>query len=107
MVGLFTSVKQLRKCKSDTVIQMLEREAKAEEVGEGLLGRTHRVLCGYTISQDIQSSKDIPTSDASHEQGPRLPTFCLSRYVLRGSYNHLPRFRTLLEWLTEPRKTLY
>ena len=43
------SVKQLRKRASDTVIQVLQRGATAEDVGEGsVLGRPRRVLLGYT-----------------------------------------------------------
>ena len=33
--GRFTSVKQLRKCASNTVIQVLQRGAEAEDLGGG------------------------------------------------------------------------
>ena len=36
LVGVLASVKQLRKCASDTVISELQREAKAEDMGGGV-----------------------------------------------------------------------
>ena len=48
LVGILTSVKQLRKCASGTVIWILERGVKADDMGEGSVpGRSHRVLHGY------------------------------------------------------------
>ena len=35
LVVVLTSVKQLRKCASDTIIEVLQRGAKAEDMGEG------------------------------------------------------------------------
>ena len=46
-----TSVKQLRKCASHTVIQVLQRGAEAEDMGEGsVLGRPHWILLGYNCN---------------------------------------------------------
>ena len=54
LVGL-ASVKELRKCASDTVIWVLPRGARAEDMGEGsVLGRTHRVLLRYNSQQDTE-----------------------------------------------------
>ena len=35
LVVILASVKQLRKCASDTITQILQRGAKAEDMGEG------------------------------------------------------------------------
>ena len=44
------SIKQLRKCASDTVIQVRQRGAKAEDMGEGVCpGKTHRILLDYNL----------------------------------------------------------
>ena len=49
LVVVLASVKQLRKRASDTVIQVLQRGAPAEDVvGGSVLGRPRRVLLGYT-----------------------------------------------------------
>ena len=48
LMGVLASVTQLRKCASDTVIWILQRGAKAEDMGEGSVpGRSHGVLLGY------------------------------------------------------------
>ena len=44
LVVVFASVKQLRKCPSDTIIWVLQRGATAEDMWEG---RPPRVLLGY------------------------------------------------------------
>ena len=45
---IFTFIKQLRKCVSDTIILVLQREVKAEDMGKGSApGSLHRVLHGY------------------------------------------------------------
>ena len=48
--GDFTSAKQLRKCASNTIIWVLNRGAKAEDIGARLvLGRPHSVLLSYNM----------------------------------------------------------
>ena len=48
LVGGLASVKQLRKCASGTVIWILERGVKADDMWEGSVpGRSHSVLHGY------------------------------------------------------------
>ena len=50
---ILTSVKQLRKNASDTIIyvSILQRGATAEDMGEvSVLGRPHRVLLSYSLS---------------------------------------------------------
>lgn len=54
-----------------------------------------------------QSHKNVPTSDAATNRVPRVPTCHLTKYKLKGFYNPIFRFKTLLEWLMELRKTLY
>ena len=50
LVVVLASVKQLRKCPSDTIIWVLQRGAPAEGVGEGSVpGRPPRVLLHYSF----------------------------------------------------------
>lgn len=51
LVGVKVSEKQLRKLALDTVTQVLQRGAKAENEGQGsVLRRPHRVLLSYDWS---------------------------------------------------------
>ena len=48
LVVVLASVKQLRKCASDSIISVLQRGATAEDMGEGSVpGRPHRFLLSY------------------------------------------------------------
>ena len=57
LVVVLSSVKQLRKCASDTIIWVLQSGATAEDVAEGSVpGRPHRVLLGYIRSTKCENS---------------------------------------------------
>ena len=48
---VLVSIKQLRKATSDTIVLVLQRGAKAEDLGEGApQGRPQGVMLGYSIS---------------------------------------------------------
>ena len=51
VVVVLVSIKQLRKATSDTIVSVLQRGAKAEDLGEGApQGRPQGVMLGYSIS---------------------------------------------------------
>ena len=73
MVGVLASVKQLRKCALYTVIWVLQRGAKAEDMGEGsVLGRPHRVMLSYSRKK-ILSQTSVTISSRYHRLFLREP----------------------------------
>ena len=67
--GDFTSAKQLRKCASNTIIWVLNRGAKAGDIGGSLvLGRPHRVLLSYENILPQASFRQISESFSGNPQ---------------------------------------
>ena len=67
--GDFTSAKQLRKCASNTIIWVLNRGAKAEDIGgRFVLGRPHRVLLSYKNILAQASCRQISESFSGNPQ---------------------------------------